>query len=304
MQQTIFERITNQICEAIADGADDFTMPWHRSGCDLAAPFNVSSGRSYRGLNILTLWMSAQASGYASGQWATYRQWAAMDAQVRKGEKGTPIFFWERRQPAAADDGGADTDNRPAFVAKSFTVFNAAQVTGFRAEAPNPLLESERLERAEAFVAATGARIAEGGDCACYVPLRDTIEMPNFSQFRSSESYYAVLAHELTHWTGAKHRLDRQLSTRFGSEAYAMEELIAELGAAFTCVRLGIATEARRDHAPYVASWLKALRRDHRAIFTAASKAQEASDYLARITGGDRTQDQETVVANDAKAPV
>ena len=149
MQQTIFERITNQICGAIADGADDFTMPWHRSGCDLAAPFNVSSGRSYRGLNILTLWMSAQASGYASGQWATYRQWAAMDAQVRKGEKGTPIFFWERRQPAAADDVSADTDSRPAFITKSFTVFIVAQVTGFLPEAPNPLLESERLERAE-----------------------------------------------------------------------------------------------------------------------------------------------------------
>jgi antirestriction protein ArdC len=135
-----------------------------------------------------------------------------------------------------------------------------------------------------------GATIQHGGDRAFYSPAYDIVQMPDFRQFKNSTGYYATLAHELTHWSGAKHRLDRNLANRFGSAEYAMEELIAELGAAFTCARLGLRTEPRLDHAPYVNSWLKVLRGDARAIFTAASKAQEAYDYLADLAGPDRKQ--------------
>ena len=301
MKPSIFDRITQQIAEAIAKGADDYVMPWHRMSSDLSAPVNATSCRPYRGLNILTLWISSEASGYRTGQWATYAQWSSLGAQVRKAEQGTPIFFWERRQRAADhDDDGGDNQRRAAFIAKAFTVFNAEQVSDYHPDPIPELPESERLHRAEAFVEATGASI-DGGDSACYIPGIDMVQLPAFTQFKRPEAYYSVLAHELTHWTGAKHRLDRNLSNRFGTQAYAMEELIAELGAAFTCARLGIQTEPRRDHAPYIASWLKVLQGDSRAIFTAASKAQEAADYLARLTAGGGIPVADTGLTSNAK---
>jgi antirestriction protein ArdC len=235
---------------------------------------------------VLTLWLQGSAAGFGSGQWATYRQWSESGAQVRKGERGSQVFFWQQRGKAgvASDDG--DDRRRLGFVAKAFTVFNADQVDGFTPAAMPTLSERDRDAQAEQFVHNLGAAIEHGGDRAFYSPGYDRIHMPDFGQFRSPSGYYSVLSHELTHWTGAKHRLDRNLSTRFGSADYAMEELIAELGAAFTCAKLGLCTQPRRDHAPYVASWLQALRGDSRAIFTAASKAQEATDFLFSLGHG------------------
>ncbi len=279
----LFERITAQIADAIAAGAADYAMPWHRASDPLHCPANAISGRAYRGLNVLTLWVEGEAKGYSLGQWATYRQWCEHGAQVRKGERGTTVFFWQQRPGDRPADSAEQEPRRPAFVAKAFTVFNAAQVEGFTPQTPPSLSEQEREARAERFVQHTGAAIAHGGDSAFYSPCTDRIHMPEFGRFRSAAAYYSVLAHELTHWSGSKHRLDRSLGNRFGSKAYAMEELIAELGAAFTCARLGIETEPRRDHAPYIASWLTVLRNDPRAIFAAASKAQEAADYLESL---------------------
>lgn len=280
MKANIFERITNQIVQAIEAGAPEYSMPWHRSGKSLDCPTNAITGRAYRGLNVVTLWMDGQAAGFQNGQWATYRQWNEHGAQVRKGERGAPVFFWQRRDNGKTDQNDDDDRRRFGFVAKAFTVFNIDQVDGFVTDAVPALPEDDRIARAEDFVRQVGAAIQHGGDQAYYSPGYDSVQMPEFSQFKSANGYYATLAHELTHWTGAKHRLDRNLSNRFGSADYAMEELIAELGAAFTCAGLGLQTEPRRDHAPYVGSWLKALRGDSRAIFTAASKAQEAADYL------------------------
>lgn len=280
----LFARITAQIAEAIEAGAPDYVMPWHGSSGALHCPSNAISGRPYRGLNILTLWVEGEARGFASGQWATYRQWSEHGAQVRKGERSTTVFFWQQRAGDSSADSTDQEPRRPAFVAKAFTVFNAAQVDGFNPSVPPILSEQERETRIERFLQNTRAAITHGGDSAFYSPSADRIHMPEFGRFKSATAYYSTLAHELTHWTGAKHRLDRRLDNRFGSEAYAMEELIAELGAAFTCARLAISTEPRRDHAPYIASWLKALRSDPRAIFAAASKAQEAADFLELLT--------------------
>lgn len=282
MKTNIFERITNQIVDAIEAGTPDYVMPWHRTGKSLDCPTNAITGRAYRGLNVVTLWMDGHTAGFQTGQWATYRQWNENGAQVRKGERGAPVFFWQQRDNGDAEQGGQEERRRFGFIAKAFTVFNADQVDGFTPDAMPGLSEDDRDARAEDFVRQVGATIQHGGDRAYYSPGYDSVQMPEFSQFKTSTAYYSVLAHELTHWTGAKHRLDRNLSNRFGSEDYAMEELIAELGSAFTCARLGLQTEPRRDHAPYVGSWLKALRGDSRAIFTAASKAQEAADYLAK----------------------
>jgi antirestriction protein ArdC len=280
----LFERVTRQIADAIAAGAEGFRMPWQRWGEALALPINATSGRPYRGFNVLMLWGAAEASGFSSGRWATYRQWAAAGAQVRKGEKGTPVLFWKTNSESFDANEADEVEARPRFLARVYTVFNADQVDGD--PGPRRALRDvgDSIEEVERFFAATGAEVRHGGDRACYVSGVDQIWLPRFEQFNDAQSYYSVLGHETVHWTGAKHRLDRNLSGRFGTDAYAIEELVAELGSAFIAAHLGLTTEPRRDHAAYIGSWLRVLRDDPRAIVAASSKAQEAVDYIVALS--------------------
>lgn len=242
---------------------------------------NAASGRGYRGLNVITLWMIAQAWAYTSGTWGTYQQWQEKGGQVRKGEKSASVFFWKNL--SAGGDGESEQDGeqgRARFVARAYNVFNADQVDGVQSEVVPLLGEDQRIQSAQRFFENIPAKVQHGGDRAFYDTLGDLVQMVPFANFKEPVGYYSVLAHELTHWSGAKRRLDRDLSGRFGSESYAFEELIAELGAAFIAGQLALPSEPRTDHAPYIASWLKVLKNDPRAIFTAASKAQAAADYL------------------------
>ncbi len=207
---------------------------------------------------------------------------------MRRAEKGTPVVFYKelpRRGGDAAAGGpisgqfeGAAaeaTGSGTYLLTKTSYVFNAAQVDG------DTLPDFPvRLESAERFVAATGAVIVHGGDRTFYRPREDRIQLPPPEQFRSSEGYYATALHELTHWIGHKSRLDRDLTGRFGTAAYAAEELVAEIGAAFLCVKAGVTAEPREDHAHYLNSWIAVLKTDNRAIFTAGSQAQKVADYL------------------------
>lgn len=243
-------------------------------------PVNVA-GRRYRGVNVPLLWATADAVGYRSNVWGTYKQWTERKAQVRKGEKATMVVFWKQLQFDTKDEG----DDGKRLMARAYFVFNADQVDGWDASQPSgksreDLSEDERIASAEEFFRNTGSVVRHGGNRAFYAPSRDVIAMPDFGQFRDGISYYATLAHEHVHWTGSKGRCDREFGKRFGDQASAFEELVAELGAAFLCSHLGLANEPREDHAAYVASWLAVLRSDKRAIFTAASKAQGAVDYL------------------------
>ena len=167
-------------------------------------------------------------------------------------------------------------------MARDYWVFNAAQVDGFTAVEESASSEEERISKAEEFFGALAIDMRAGGNRAFYQVQTDSVHMPAFNAFKEPLHYYSVLSHETTHWTAAPHRLNRDLSGRFGSESYAMEELIAELGAAFLCTELELPTDPREDHAPYIASWLKVLKNDKRAIFTAAAKAQEAVDWMAK----------------------
>ena len=280
----VYSRITNQVIEAIEAGAGNWRMPWHTDGLGAMRPVNVVSGRPYRGVNVLALWSAADEHGYSSDKWATYKQWQEIGAQVRKGEKSSLIVFWTVND---SDEGGDDPDHpnegheaRRRIFARGYSVFNAEQVDGYQDEPPPPRPEIERIEHAERFFSALGADVRHGGARAFYRPASDHIQMPPFEAFRDAVAYYATRGHETIHWTGAKQRLDRDMSGRFGSEPYAGEELVAELGAAFLCADLSLENEPRPDHAAYVASWLKALRDDNRAIFSAAAKAQQAIDYL------------------------
>lgn len=282
----VHQAITNQIIAAIEAGTGKLQMPWHRSGANIMRPVNVSSGNAYRGVNTVALWAAADAFGYDHGLWGTYRQWQDRGAQVRKGEKSSLIVFYREFDADVGDD-IADDDRRRRCMARASHVFNIAQVDGYVVDEPST--DDNRVDPiapAETLVAATGATISEGGDRAFYSIRDDAITMPDRHRFidtksgTATEAWYATLLHELTHWTGASHRLDRGFGERFGDDAYAMEELVAELGAAFLCGDLGVSAEPRADHAAYIDSWLRLLKSDRKAIFTAASAASRAAEFL------------------------
>lgn len=261
----IYTRITTEIVTAIESGAEEWRMPWNHDG-SIARPRNVASDKGYRGINVLALWVAARRSGYTSGIWGTYQQWSQLGCQVRRGEKATTVVFWKQmrrhdRADAESDDAnGADCDERegrPRFFARGYCVFNATQVDGYAPPGLPRLPESERIVRADAFFAALNIPIITGGDQACYRPDIDTVFMPPFERFVDTPSYYSCLGHETGHATGAKHRLDRDLTGRFGSAKYAMDEVIVELTSSFIMADLGIAHKPRAEHAAYIASWLE-----------------------------------------------
>ena len=242
---------------------------------------NASTGTRYRGANTVTLAVTALDAGYPSGSWATYRQWSDLCAQVRRGETGARIVKWVPGRTTDAPDptGEGAAPGRP-LVPKVYAVFNVAQVDGWTPPESASLGTVERDSAADAWIAATGAQLTYGHDHACYRPALDRIELPDPGAFADTESFYGTVLHELTHWTGHRSRLARDLSGRFGDDAYAAEELVAELGAAIACAHLTIAPTPRDDHAGYLAHWLTILRADPKALFTAAAKAQTAVDHL------------------------
>jgi antirestriction protein ArdC len=281
-KQDVYARVTSQIVNAIEQGVGNWRMPWHTSGRFAFSPINTTSKKPYRGINTVCLWAAAESRGYESGEWGTYRQWQERGAPVRKGEKSTCVVFWKF---ANGNDENQDGYDQPAsssrlIFTRGYSVFNAGQVDGYTPNAEPDLLILERIANAEAFFGAIGADVPHGGNRAYYAPDSDRIQMPPFRAFEENVAYYSTLAHEHTHWTAKSGRCDRKLGKRFGDDAYAAEELVAELGAAFVCAHLGLSIEPRDDHAQYIQSWLKVLKTDKRAIFTAASKAQQAADYL------------------------
>jgi antirestriction protein ArdC len=263
-------------------------MPWHTSGRYSFSPINAASKKPYRGVNTLCLWAAAQAKGYELGEWATYQQWQDRGAQVRKGEKATTVVFWKFALTETQDDAEEHPANGSRLLfTRGYSVFNAAQVDGYtpKPDAPAPI--EERIASAESFFARIPARVVHQGNRAFYSPADDAITLPPFGAFFTPTDYYSTRAHETGHWTSAAGRCNRELGKHFGDNAYSVEELIAELTAAFTLAHLGLSSEPRPDHAQYIASWLKVLRTDNRAIFTAASKAQQAADYM--LAASDRT---------------
>lgn len=284
--QQLFEQVTAELIADIEAGAGQWRMPWHRLA-QAGTPTSID-GRRYRGINALWLPLVGSGRGWVSGKWATYRAWQRHGAQVRSGEKGTAVVLWKQATP--------DTDGPPSpqpeghtstaplrWYARTYTVFAAEQVDGAdhlldpaQDAPPGPA----RIATAEAYFAALGATVTEHSDRAYYTAATDTIVVPPISRFDEAEHYYATLAHEHVHWTAHPDRCDRDLTGRFGSDAYAAEELIAETGAAMWCAQAGIAPATRHDHAAYIAHWLDILRACPRHLVTVASKAQTAIDWM------------------------
>lgn len=282
----VYTRITDKIIADLEKGVRPWMKPWsaeHAAG-KITRPLR-HNGIPYRGINVVMLWSASVAKGYACPLWLTFKQALELGGHVRKGETGELVVYANSITRTEAKDDGTEEEREIPFL-KGYTVFNVEQCDGlpahYYAKAGTPTLtDAQRIERADAFFAATGADIRHGGTRAYYAQSADYVQMPPFETFCDAESHAATLAHELTHWTKHEKRLARDFGrVKWGDEGYAREELVAELGAAFLCADLGITPEVREDHAAYIASWLKVLKDDKRFVFSAAGHAQRAVDFL------------------------
>jgi antirestriction protein ArdC len=280
---TLYQEVTDRIIAELEQGRVPWVQPWGRANAGLGLPRNAVSGRCYSGVNILILWGEVIKSGYASQDWLTFRQAVELGGNVRRGEHGTTVCYADRFIPKSEIERAAKDGEEAHAVPflKRFTVFNVAQCDGLpervhgRAE---PMPERAVIPRAEALIAATRADFRIGGERAFYMPGMDYIQVPPQPAFFEQINYYRTCFHELSHWSGAAHRLVRDLKGGFGSASYAREELVAEMASAFICATLGIVPTVR--HADYLGSWLQVLREDNRAIFRAASQASKAADFI------------------------
>ena len=282
----IYTRITDQIVTHLETGVKPWVQPWRSSGGAISRPLR-HNGEPYSGINVLTLWCSAMDRGFASSTWMTFKQALELGGAVRKGEKGSPVVFASSMTRTEADQASGEETERNIPFLKAYTVFNIEQIDGlperYALTSPLAVNSEQKIAEADAFFAACGVDVRHGGDRAFYAPGPDFVQMPRFEQFNDGHGYYSTLAHEATHWTSHKSRLDRSFDQkRFGDDGYAREELVAELGAAFLCADLGIYLADRTDHADYLAFWLKVLKEDKRAIFSAAAHGERAVDYLKR----------------------
>jgi len=270
----LYRQVTNNIVADLEKGVVPWTKPWKDGNTGGIMPMNAATKRCYNGVNIPILWHAQLARGYLTASWMTYKQATEIGGQVRGGEKSTHIVFTKK---LTFKDRESEEEKHIGML-KAYSVFNVCQIDDLPQEAAVELPQEQRRDAVTAFVAATKADIRIGGDRACYVPALDFITLPPESAFNTREHFLATNLHELGHWTGHKSRLDRDLKSRFQEKSYAAEELVAELTAAFLCALLSIKGELK--HAEYIANWLDLLKEDHRAIFTASSRASQAADYL------------------------
>jgi antirestriction protein ArdC len=290
MKRDLYAEVSARIVAELETGAAPWIKPWS-STPGANTPCNAATNRAYSGCNVVLLWM-AQTAGYRTPRFLTFKQALELGGNVRKGERGTKIFFVKQLQ---VRDEGADGNSSTRLIPmmREYTVFNVDQCenlpdsinTGKPFRVRNP---DTRDELADEFLRSTGADIREGHGEAYYVPSRDFISMPAFGAFKGADHFYSVAYHELVHWSGHRSRLDRDLKNRFGSRSYGAEELIAELGAAFLCAEFGFDGDLR--HAGYIAHWIDLLKADKRAFFTACSQASKAADYLRGLALAPHTE--------------
>jgi antirestriction protein ArdC len=290
-RRDIYTRVTTRIVEELERGVRPWLKPWNAENAAgrITRPLR-HSGTPYQGINILMLWSAAELSGFSCPFWLTYQQSRELGGFVRKGEHGFPVVYASTFKKAGTAEDGQEVEQEIPFL-KEYTVFNAEQCDGlpghFYQLAEPPKETIERIAHADQFFTNTKADIRNGGNMAYYAMGGDYVQMPPLETFRDAESHAATLSHELTHWTRHTSRLAREFGRkRWGDDGYAMEELVAELGSAFLCADLQITPEVREDHASYIHNWLTVLRGDKRAVFSAASHASRAVDFLHNLQPG------------------
>ena len=303
-RQDVHARVTNAIIADLEQGVRPWVQPWestHAAG-EVSRPLRFN-GVPYRGINVVLLWVAAMRQRFSCPLWMTYKQAVELGGQVRRGEKGSLVVYADTITRQQTDENGEEQTQEVPFL-KSYTVFNCEQIDGlpsrFYEQADDTTHPVERIERAEEFFSKTGADVRHGGGLAYYLPSADYVQMPNPS--RASTPLRRITRPsptKLTHWTRHPSRLARDFGRqRWGDEGYAMEELVAELGAAFLCADLGLTPETREDHAAYIGSWLKVLKNDKRAVFTAASHAQRATDFLHGLQVKSADIDEEALLCS------
>lgn len=294
-QAQIRQDVTTRIVAKLDSGEVPFwRRGWTRSQHS-GPPTNAVSRKPYQGINRVLL----SLMGHDSKWWATYKQWQSVGGQVRRNEKSvTGIIYKPITKKSIAEDGEVETSSFA--LLKTFNLFHISQIEGdlnqFR---DSPVTESESTfvdyGPAEEAFRLTGAEVRFGGSRAYYSPSGDFIQLPPKISFEQSQ-YYSVLAHELSHWTGHESRLSRlEKFSRFGSEAYAVEELVAELSSAYLCSELGVPqSDDLSNVTSYLSNWLKVLKRDHSAIFRVASAASKSADFVLSFSRPAETSDSES----------
>ena len=282
---SVYERVTDAIVAELEEGVAPWVKPWSGGG-STGMPYNATSQRRYSGINVLLLWEAGLRKGYRSDAWLTFRQALGLGGHVKKGEHGCHVVYASTFSRTERDSStGEETERKIPFL-KSYTIFNVEQTEGLPANMyavvePKPL--DDAIEDVHAFIERIGATVRHGGDRAFYAPSLDVIQLPEAACFEGAGHYYSTSLHEHAHWSGHESRLDRDLSGRFGDEAYAAEELVAELTSAFLCAALSI--PGRLRHVEYLGSWLRLLKEDARAIFSASARATEAAQFLEKLGG-------------------
>lgn len=277
------QEVTDSIINMLEQGVAPWQKPWQGAGI----PINPTTEKAYRGGNAVHLLATAIQRGYEDPRWMTYKQAAENDWQVKKGEKGTRIEFWEVKQQSGtkSEPNQPEVSDEPErrFIHRIYTVFNAKQIEGIPAYAPKERTEFGSVEAAERILSSSGANINhDQADRCFYSRTSDSIHLTPKETFKDASGYYGTALHELSHWTGHPSRLNRSTlneSYRFGDPTYAREELRAELASLFIAAETGIPHDPE-NHAAYVGSWIEALRKDKNEIFRAAHDASAAADFI------------------------
>jgi antirestriction protein ArdC len=280
------QEVTDDIIRLLEEGKAPWQKPWEDTQAG-RTPYNPTTDKAYRGGNVIALMIAGMRRGYADPRWMTYKQAAEQGWQVRKGEKASQIEYWEPRAGSKEEDADGD-EKRGRLIHRIYSVFNAQQIDGIPALVFEPRKPFEVIEAGERILRDSGAMIRHGGNRAFYNRTGDYVQLPEKEQFIDAPAYYATGCHELIHWSGNEHRLNREtlLKSRGYSptdEHYAREELVAELGSMMLAAETGIPHDPAQ-HAAYVQSWLEALKKDKNEIFRAASAASKAADYVLGVS--------------------
>ncbi|MBL8548240.1 MAG: DUF1738 domain-containing protein [Hyphomonadaceae bacterium] len=283
------QRVTAQIKAALERGVRPWIKPWDDGGVGFVLP-RRANGLAYRGVNVVALWAASVERGYRSPFWFTFKQALALDACVRKDERGSFVVFYAEKKSAADASTEDESEVGVRRILRGYTVFSADQIEGlpenfYAAPLPAAPLDGREAELV-GLLERVPALVRHGGARAFYDPRADLVCLPERGAFRDLGTYLATRGHELGHWTRAPSRLDRDFGQkRFGDAGYALEELVAELSAAILGAVLGFPGEHVEDHAAYIASWLTVLDQSPSAFLSAAGKAQAAADYLLGLMG-------------------
>ena len=280
----IAAEVTNMIVARLEAGTAPWTRPWSLTG-EGGRPLR-HEGTPYTGINCLWLWAIADTYGHRSRYWMTARQAHELGGRVRRGARASMSVYASTFRKQGQPTLGGEASAKLIRFLRSYIVYNADEIEGLpsyyypREVPPTPALQSTRQAAIDDFFAPITADVRHGSGSAHFSPTLDYIRMPHPGAFRSADAYASTRGHETVHWSGHRSRLDRTFGKRFGDRAYAMEELVAELGTAMLCGDLGLPTEIHDSHASYLAHWLGILRADKSAIFLAATKAEQAFAYL------------------------